>query len=198
MLERISVSLQTYYDTAIGAMNILEKGLAQVRETYIGAVLAEKTKELQDVYNETLKESRETNYGVCTEVLNGIDELVQEILKVPVPADFIATLEALKQINNPSKAEIETAVGAYRNNYYAYRAICDYLKTEKPVTVDDILEDVSYIRSNVYECFYSDNLDGYHFLNWKDGTLMSTFDEKFTAFCDGRFEDIDILNPDIK
>ena len=191
MLEKITVSLQAYYDTVIGAKSILENALVQVRENYKGALLAEKTKEVQDVYNQTLEESRTANYNACLEVLNGVEGTVQEIMKVPVPADFTATLEALKQIKDPSKVELETAIGAYRNNYYAYRAICDYLKVVKPITVDDILEGVSNIRTNIHSCFYTDNVDGYHFLNWKDGTLIPSFDEQFTAFCEGRFEDAD-------
>lgn len=190
MLEKITVSLQAYYDTVIGAKNILEKALVQIRENYNGALLAEKTNEVQSVYNQTLEESRTTDYNVCLEVLNGVEEMVQEIMKVPVPADFPATLEALKQINDPSKFEIETAVGAYRNNYYAYRAICDYLKVVKPIMVDDILEGISDIKNNIKKCFYTDNVDGYHFLNWKDGTLIPSYDEQFTAFCEGRFDDV--------
>jgi len=198
MLEGITVALQSYYDTATSAKNILESALVQIRENYIGATLAEKTKEIQTVYNDTLKESREKNFNACVEILDGIDAKVQEIVKVPVPADFTATLEALKQIKEPSKVEVETVVDAYRNNYYAYRAICDYLKIKtKPVTIDDIQEDLSDIRSNLHKCFFSDGIDGYHFLNWKDGsTTIIPYDAVITAFCDSRFEDASVSNLD--
>ena len=204
MLEGITVALQSYYDTATSAKNILDNALVQVRENYIGASLAEKTKEVQDVYNQTLDESRKTNYDACMEVLNGVEERVQEIVKVPVPADFPATLEALKQINNPSKTELETLVGAYRNNYYAYRAIRDYLKVPTPsftigrdtylLTLDGIQEAILDIKDILHKCFFSDNVDGYHFLNIKDGTQISSYDALFTSFCDGRFEDIYVVD----
>lgn len=190
MLEGIGIALKTYYDTASGAKNILESAIAQVNANYIGAMLAEKTKEAKDIYNSTLDESRSANYDACIAVLDDVAGQAKKVVENPVSPDFISTLEALKQMKNPTEKEVQTVVGAYKNNYFAYRAICDFLKiAPSPVTIDDIDEDLAYIRSNLHTCFYSDNVEGYHFRNWMEGTLLASFDDIFKAFCEGRFED---------
>ena len=86
--------------------------------------------------------------------------------------------------------EVETVVGTYKNNYFAYRAICDILKiAPKPVTIDEIIAELGNIRNELHQCFYSDNIEGYHFRNMKDGIIISSSDDVFRAFIEGRFED---------
>lgn len=190
MLEGITVALQSYYDTANGAKNILESAVAQIKANYIGAMLAEKMKEAQEIYNNTLAESRKTNFDACIEILDDVANQARKVVEVSVPADFISTFEALKQMKELTKTEVETVVGAYKNNYFAYRAICDILKiAPKPVTIDEIIAELGNIRNELHQCFYSDNIEGYHFRNMKDGIIISSSDDVFRAFIEGRFED---------
>lgn len=190
MLEGITIALQSYYDTASGAKDILESAVAQIKNNYIGAMLAEKMKEAQEIYNNTLAESRTANFNACVQILDEVANQAKKVVENPVPSDFISTLEAIKQMDEPTKAEVETVVGAYKNNYFAYRAICDFLKiSPKPVTIDDIVADLENIRNELHQCFYSDNIEGYHFRNMKDGIIISSSDEVFRAFIEGRFED---------
>ncbi len=189
MIEGITIALQSYYDTASSAKAILEDAITQIKNNYIGLMLTEKIGEAQDIYNTTLNESRQENYNVCLEILGGVSDQVKKVLEVPVPTDFIATLEALKQVKEPTEKEVDTVVNAYKNNYFAYRAICDFLKTSKPVTVDDLEEDLETLKKELHNCFYSDNIEGYHFRNWKDGTILASYDELVKAFVEGRFED---------
>ncbi|MBR4435139.1 MAG: hypothetical protein IKS90_03470 [Clostridia bacterium] len=189
MIEGIGIALQSYHDTAISAKAILESAIAQINANYIGAMLAEKTKEAKEIYNSTLAESRTENYDACLAILDEVAGQAKKIVEQPVPSDFISTLEALKQMKEPTKTEIETVVGAYKNNYFAYRAICDFLKLPKPVTVDVINDDIADIKSGLYKCFYSYNVEAYRFRNWIEGNILASYDEVFRAFCEGRFED---------
>lgn len=190
MLEGIKTALQSYYDTANGAKAILKQATAQIDANYRGTLYASKLKEAKDLYNGTLDESRKENYSACMAILDEVAVQARKVLETPVPTDFTAMLEALKQIKNPTKAEVESVVGAYKNNYFAYRAIYDFLDVSpKPVTIDDIDKDIAYIRDNLYMCFYSYEVETYNYRNWKDGTLVKHFDEKFRAFIEGRFED---------
>lgn len=189
LLEGITVALQSHYNTASGAKAIIESAVAQIKANYIGAMYAEKMKEAQEIYNNTLAESRKTNFDACIDILDDVANQARKVVEVPVPADFISTLEALKQMKEPTKTEVETVVGAYKNNYFAYRAICDFLGTAKPVTIDDIDLEIAYIRNELHQCFYSDNIEDYHFRNMKDGIIISSSDDVFRAFIEGRFED---------
>lgn len=165
MLEGITVALQSYYDTANGAKNILESAVAQIKANYIGAMLAEKMKEAQEIYNNTLAESRKTNFDACIAILDDVANQARKVVEVSV-------------------------VGAYKNNYFAYRAICDILKiAPKPVTIDEIIAELGSIRNELHQYFYSDNIEGYHFRNMKDGIIISSSDDVFRAFIEGRFED---------
>ena len=202
MIEGIGIALKSYYDTVTTAKSVLEKAMEQIRENYIGATLAEKTKEAQDTFNTTMNECKDNNYNACVAVLDEVHANALKVVEMPVPTDFTATLEALKQMKNPTAREVETVVGAYKNNYFAYRAICDYLKVTdrgiRPVTIDDIESDIASIRQNVRDCIYRDNIDGYHFMNWMNGTILASYDEVFTAFIDGRFEEIVKQDDDTK
>lgn len=190
MIEGIGIALQTHYDTANGAKDILEKAVAHIKANYIGAMLAEKMNEVQAVYNNAVQESRNSNYNACVVILDQVQERTRKVVENPVSPNFSSTLEALKLLENPTKTEIETSMGAYKNNYFAYRAICDFLHLPKPVTIDDIDEDIAYIKENLHACFYRDSVEGYHFRNWKDGDILESFDDRFRAFTEGRFEDI--------
>lgn len=190
MLEGIGIALRTHYDTANGAKNILENAVAQIKANYIGAMLAEKMNEVQAVYNNTMQESKDSNYNACIAILDQIQEQARKVVENPVSPDFSSTLDALKLLNNPTPKEIETVVGAYKNNYFAYRAICDFLGVIKPMTIDDIDEDIAYIKENLHACFYRDSIEGYHFMNWLSGHPYEDFDDIFRAFTEGRFEDI--------
>lgn len=196
MIEGIKIALKSYYDTVTSAKGILESAMKQIKENYIGAVFAEKTKEAKDIYNNTIQKSRQTNYDSCLVILGNAADQARKVVETQVNTDFISTLEALKQVKEPTKKELETVVGAYKDNYFAYRAICDFLHLPKPVTIDDINADLEEIRSNLHRCFYSDNVEAYHFRNWMEGTVLDSYDEVFKAFCEGRFEDAIVKESD--
>lgn len=189
MIEGITIALQSHYDTVKGATDILEKTLTQIKTNYIGAMLAEKIGEAKEIYNNTVADSRNANYKACVQILDEVMEQSKKVLEVPVPSDFTATIEALKAVKDKTPTEMKTVGDAYKNNYFAYRAICDIMGGVKPVTIADIEESVDYLKENLYRCFYSDNLEAYRFQNWLKGSLISSADEMFTAFIEGRFED---------
>ena len=190
MLEGITIALKTHYDTAIEAQEILEDAIAKIGEKYISAKYAEMTGEAKDIYNKALDESRQKNYDTCIQILDQIKEQAEQVVSVPVPTEFVSRLEALKLIKEPTEKEIESLVETYKNNYFAYRSICDFLNVlEKPVTIDEIKEYIVYIKTNLYICFYSDNVQWYHYRNWMEGTLIPNYDQLFTAFLEGRFEE---------
>ncbi len=37
------------------------------------------------------------------------------------------------------------------------------------MTIDDIDEDIAYIKENLHTCFYRDSVEGYNFKNWLSG-----------------------------
>lgn len=200
MLEEIGIALASYYDTVTGAKSMLESATNQIKENYIGALYAEKNKEAQDIYNTTVQESRETNYNACLAVLDDVSNKAQNVVEQHVDPDFLATLEIVKTLKDKTPSEINGIIGAHKNNYWAYRAICDVLggsvKGFIAPTIDDIQDVISYVRSNIHDCFYSDNVDAYHFQNWWNGTLLPEADKKISAFIECRFEDVNA--PDLE
>lgn len=195
MIEGIGIALKAHYDTANKAKEILENAIAQINANYIGAMLAEKTKEAKEIYNSTLADSRNTNYDACLAILDEIADQAKKVVEVPVPSDFISTLEAMKNVKDKTPMEIESVVGTYRNNYWAYRAVCTILggslKGFGVVTLDDILGAVDELKKEVHNCFFKYNVseDGYQYRNVMTGELLPNFDKVFVAFLDGRFED---------
>lgn len=190
MLEGIGIALRTHYDTANGAKDILKKAVAQIKANYIGAMLAEKMNEVQAVYNNTMQESKDSNYNACIAILDQIQEQARKVIETPVSPDFSSTLDALKLLAHPTPKEIETVVDAYKNNYFAYRAICDFLGVIKPITIDDIDERITCIKEQLHTLFYSKSVEAYDFVNWLSGHPLEDDDNVFRAFIERRFEDI--------
>ena len=194
MLEGISVALKSHYDTANGAKNILESAVAQIKANYIGAMLAEKMKEAQEIYNNTLAESRKANFDACIEILDDVANQARKVVEVSVPADFISTLEAIKNSENRTQREIEAVLGAYKNNYWAYRSVSTILggslKGFGVITIDEILDHIDDLKAELHKCFYQYNVtEGYQYRNVLEGTIISDYDDVFRAFIEGRFED---------
>lgn len=195
MIEGIGIALKAHYDTANGAKNILESAITQINNNYIGAMLAEKTKEAKEIYNSTLADSRQTNYEACIAILDEVANQAKKVVEQPVSPDFISTLEAMKNVKDKTPKEIESVVGTYRNNYWAYRAICTFLggslKGFNVVTLDEILDAVDELKKTIHDCFFKYNVseDGYQYRNVMTGELLPDYDKAFVAFIDGRFED---------
>ena len=192
MLEGIKTALKDYYDIGTDAEKGLKSKIETIKKEYVdsGTKYAEKLGEAQEVYNSVLRESKEKYYNICVSILDTVYDHIKKVIETPVPVDFVSTFEAFKTIKNFTPRERESIINTYKNNYYAYRAICDFLKiTPKPLTIDDIYKEIEYLKSNIHTCFYSDNLNGYHFHNWMDGKIIARLDEVFKAFCESRFED---------
>ncbi|MGN0454505.1 MAG: hypothetical protein ACI4G1_04950 [Ruminococcus sp.] len=193
MLEGIGIALQTHRNTVIGAKEILKTAIEQIKANYKGAMLSEKMKEVKEIYNNTVEESRNNNYKSCVEILDDVESQAKKIVESPVSSDFITTFEAIKELKNISKEEIEIIAGVYKNNYISYRMICEFLggasKGFNYLTIDDIKKDIEYVELHIYQCIKNDSVNEYHYRNWADGELLSLFDKVFRAFTEGKFDD---------
>ena len=112
MIEGIGISLKNFYDTANNAKAILESAMDQIKANFIGAMLAEKTKEARETFNNTMSEIRNSNFDASVAILDEVLANAHKVVEMPVPTDFVSTLEALKSVKHPTAKEVETVVGA--------------------------------------------------------------------------------------
>ena len=103
-------------------------------------------------------------------------------------------MEAIKNIKNPSDAELDGIIGNFKNNYVAYRAICDAIggtaKGYTTVTYDDILKYCDVLENMLRNCFYSYSVSDYNYRVLLEGDVLDGYDALFTTFTEGHFDEI--------
>lgn len=195
MLEKISLALQTYASVYTGAARMFEEVKKELDANYKGALYASKLGESKEIYESTLTSSREENYSVCVDVLEGVKKQIQAVASEPIEDDFNATLAALKVIKNPTKTEIQAIIGRYRNNYLAYRAICDLFDKElcATITIDDVLDACDELSDMLHRCFYGgEGIEGYFYQLMLQGDYIGKYDELFRSFITRDFDIVDM------
>lgn len=197
MLEKIKeavIAHKNIYDEATNVFNAARKDL---HENYKGNLFTAKMNEAKQVYEDTLMESRESNYATCVEVLTNIGIKAQGVITEPVPADFPATLEAIRAMKNLTKAEMNAFVNRYKGNYLAYRAICDVVGGAKngfaAVTIDKVTEMIERLEADLHNYFYDFHTNSYRTRLFCEGSVFDAPDAFFTAFLNGRFEEAEAL-----
>lgn len=194
MLEKIKVALQEFKDTYEGATKIYKEARKDLHDNYRGNMFTVKLTEAKDLYENTLQSARIDNLAVCVGIIDSVREQAKAIISVPVSPEFPATLEAIKNIKNPSDAELDGIIGNFKNNYVAYRAICDAIggtaKGYTTVTYDDILKYCDVLENMLRNCFYSYSVSDYNYRVLLEGDVLDGYDALFTTFTEGHFDEI--------
>ena len=191
MMRKIINALQEHkelYEAATSKWLELRK---ELDSNYKGNLLTAKMNEGKEIYEETLRKSRENNFAVCVTVLDEIREKARGIIATPVSPDFSNTIEALKLLKNPSKAELEAITESHKGNYLAYRAICDALggseKGYNVISYDDVMEACNELEESLRACFYGDSPSSYTYRVHLNEGYMSKRGKLFSDFLEGRF-----------
>lgn len=193
MIEKISVLLNAHKETYDRATAIFQEQKAKILAEYKTQIAVQKLKEVKDIYDQEIFTSQQETFSGCNAVLDEVREKVKDIASRPVDANFPAVVAALKAMNNPSRAELYAITGAYKNNYVAYRAICDLVGGEAVTgkhvaTVDEVLGVCDFLTGELHKAIF-DNPTCYIFRLFLQGDFLAKRDEFFTAFVEGRFED---------
>lgn len=191
MMRKIINALQEHkelYEAATSKWLELRK---ELDSNYKGNLLTVKMNEGKEIYEETLRKSREGNFAVCVTVLDGIREKARDIIATPITSDFSNTIEALKLLKNPSRAELEAIAENHKGNYLAYRAICDALggseKGYNVISYDDVIEACDELEKSLRACFYGDSPATYTYRVHLNEGYMSKWEKLFSDFLEGRF-----------
>ena len=180
MMRKIINALQEHkelYEAATSKWLELRK---ELDSNYKGNLLTAKMNEGKEIY-----------FAVCVTVLDEIREKARGIIATPVSPDFSNTIEALKLLKNPSKAELEAITESHKGNYLAYRAICDALggseKGYNVISYDDVMEACNELEESLRACFYGDSPSSYIYRVHLNEGYMSKRGKLFSDFLEGRF-----------
>lgn len=194
MLEKITADLEAFKAIHVGATKIWNDTRKEIDANYRGNLQATKMTAAKETYENTLAQARDKYWADITEELNTIREQVRTIVTRPVEPDFPATLETLRAIKHPTPVEIEGIVERYRNNYLSWRAICDVMaETHKTsfrvIRADRVVESVARLEVELHECIFGMNPDTYIYRLMLQGEYMGNYDDMFTEFIAGRYEE---------
>lgn len=188
--------LNKVFDT----MAVYDSGRKKASEDYTAArkqiqanygdskVGREKLAELKASYDAARKQAENNGLAVVKEVFDDLEKKINDAITAPVPADFPATLEAVKATGSAlSASEAELYIQKYCGNYTAYRSLVslfDGLKVCKvfPVTYDHIMHDFNRFRAYA-EGFFSNSIGGYMAsLFLSENNPMRVFDAGISSF----------------
>lgn len=195
MLENITVALQAFANTYEGATRIWKTTRKDIESNYAGNLKTQKMNEAKNVYESTISQSRDNNFSDCLNVLESIREQAMKVVSTPVDSNFSSAIEVLKVMNEPTKTEIDAIVGQYKYNYFSYRVICDVLggkeKGYSVTTIDDVMDAAAALESKLRDCFYGNggSPERYIYRLMLQGDYIGKYDEFFSAFIEGRFDD---------
>ena len=182
------------------AMAVFDSGRKKASEDYSAAMKKihadygnsrvgnQKLEELKSSYDAARMEARNNGLAVVKEVFDDLEKKINDAITAPVPADFAATLEAIKATGSALSAnEAELYIQKYCGNYTAYRSLVslfDGLKVCKvfPVTYDHIMYDFNRMRGYA-EGFFRDSIGSYMSrLFLADSNPMRVFDAGISSF----------------
>jgi ribosomal protein L29 len=199
MLENIIKAMKDHKEVYADATATYLKTRKQCDENFKDRYRQQKIDEAYQIQNDTIRSSRETALAACTTTFDEIRNKANAVVTMPVSGDLQNTLELLKALKNPSKAELEALMEQYKENYFAYRAISDALGGKengyRVATIDDIMDACAELEATVRKCLY--DVPGaymYRLLIQPDSKYVANYDALFTAFIDGRFEDATVID----
>lgn len=100
----------------------------RLMDTYKDAVFAQKVKEIKRVYDETQAQQKALCLNIVQEEFSAVREKVSMVVTAAPPADFPATLEAIRASGKAiSEYEAAALLEKYKGNYLAYRTLAEVL-----------------------------------------------------------------------
>ena len=128
------------------------------------------------------------------DVLDSVKSKVVSVTEKEIPEAFESTLNIIKNLEKPTKSEVESISGMYFKNYLCYRSLCDVLKQKgynlPVVKLDDILADIESLRNEIKKAVFGSSPEAYTYKALMHGELLESYESRFNMFLDGRFEEM--------
>lgn len=192
--EKIISNLEIYAETYNKATELWENVRNQIMREYKEDFQADRLSSAKDVYEKTLADSRNEIMGAVDDVLDSVKSKVVSVTEKGIPEAFESTLNIIKNLEKPTKNEVESISGMYFKNYLCYRSLCDVLKQKgynlPVVKLDDILADIESLRNEIKKAVFGSSPEAYTYKALMHGELLESYESRLNMFLDGRFEEM--------
>lgn len=200
MLEKTIQAVKDLDNTINAAKNEFQNAQKTILETYKEPAATEKLTEARDVRTEIEVRETQAAKAIVVEDFAKVREMVGETVTQAVPADFVATLEALKAKGDKiTEYEAASFLKKYSGNYTAYSAILNLLHQSGKggdmhlVTPDMMDERITFWENKILtwmqgragiagESDYMSRL-----LTTSKGNPIQALADEVEAFCNGSF-----------
>ena len=110
------------------AANTFKTEKERIMGTYKEDVFVQKVNELKKVFDETVEQQKQACRETVQSDFSAVRERINKVVTVSPPADFPATLEAVR-VSGKSISDYEATVllEKYNGNYLAYRTLAEVL-----------------------------------------------------------------------
>lgn len=188
MIERVTEAFLSHKNTVNVASEIFNESVDIVKSNYIGAMYAEKYREVKELYNQTIAESKKVNYEICFDVISEIEEKFTECVNTPISDDISNNIECMKKIKNLTISEKKMLKKSCENNYIAYRMISDVIGDESCFTVEFFNDVMDGFKQTIKNAFRT-GVNSYLYNLVLNEDFISKYDSFFTACCESRFDE---------
>lgn len=132
-MERLVKTFKKFDATATGAINTFREVTKKLHDEYDNSKAFEQQYgEAKNVYDETMATAKQAALQEIKVIFADLNEKVKNFVQQPAPADYVATLEAIKAMSdNITEREAEMFFDKFRSNYIASRSISNYLHNLK-------------------------------------------------------------------
>ena len=120
--EKIISNLEIYAETYNKATEFWENVRNQIMREYKEDFQADRLSSAKDVYEKTLSDARNEIMSSIDDVLDSVKSKVVSVTEKEIPEAFKSTLNIIKNLEKPTKSEVESISGMYFNNYLCYRS----------------------------------------------------------------------------
>lgn len=126
-LTKTMHAVKDYASAIQAARNEFEAAKGQILSTYKDPVATQKLGEAREALSAFEMKEKYNAREAIQKDFEAVRKQVNEFVMVPVSADFGATLEALKSMQNISDSEANAFIEKYKDNYISFRAVLDEL-----------------------------------------------------------------------
>lgn len=167
-LDKVLKALNEYDAVLQAAAELWNSTNKQLQYDYgnTGRVYEEKYAAGKALYDATVAEAKQKGLATVKEEFAKLHEVVRDFIAIPVPIDFITTLEAVRATGKGiTEAEAEIYLDRYKNNYTAYRSLAQSIEeqTGKPhfVVVYDAIKNEIEEQEGYVTRIFSGTANGY-------------------------------------
>lgn len=196
IFEKTNKAVMEFDAAMIAAKKKADEDRAYIMDRYNNTTLSEKLAEVQEELTNAETEARKAIKEVIAPDFDSVRKAVTDVVSESVPADFPATLEAVKVKGEKlTTYEAKAFLEKYKSNYLAFNSMLQTMQDNGhynsilPVKPDEIMAKIDELQKRLEDWINNYRKQDYYTLliAKNKGQFINTTADTIQAFIDGGF-----------